>query len=81
MPHRHTPLPYKIAVVNLATYSVPGVHCAHCSAAITAEVSKVAGVEGVDVDLEGKVVSVQGAGMSDAEIRGAIAEAGYEVAA
>ena len=80
MPHGHTPLPYKIAVVNLATYSVPGVHCAHCSAAITAEVSKVAGVEGVDVDLEGKVVSVQGAGMSDAEIRGAIAEAGYEVA-
>ncbi|HET6697165.1 MAG TPA: heavy-metal-associated domain-containing protein [Gaiellaceae bacterium] len=67
--------------MNLATYSVPGVHCAHCSAAITAEVSKVVGVEGVDVDLEGKVVSVQGAGMSDAEIRGAIAEAGYEVAA
>jgi copper chaperone CopZ len=56
------------------------VHCAHCSAAITAEVGKVSGVEGVDVDLEGKVVSVQGAGMSDTELRGAIAEAGYEVA-
>jgi copper chaperone len=67
--------------VDVATYSVPGVHCAHCSAAITAEVGKVAGVEGVDVDLEGKVVSVQGTGMSDTEIRGAIAEAGYEVAA
>jgi copper chaperone len=67
--------------VDVAAYSVPGVHCAHCSAAITAEVSKVAGVEGVDVDLEGKFVSVRGAGMSDAEIRGAIAEAGYEVAA
>jgi copper chaperone len=67
--------------VNVATYSVPGVHCAHCSAAIRAEVSKVAGVEGVDVDLEDKLVSVQGAGMSDAEIRGAIAEAGYEVVA
>jgi copper chaperone len=67
--------------VDVATYSVPGVHCAHCSAAITAEVGKVAGVEGVDVDLEGKVVSVQGTGMNDTEIRGAIAEAGYEVAA
>jgi copper chaperone len=66
--------------VDVATYSVPGVHCAHCSAAITAEVGKVSGVEGVDVDLEGKVVSVQGAGMSDTELRGAIAEAGYEVA-
>ena len=67
--------------MDVATYSVPGVHCAHCSAAITTEVGKVAGVEGVDVDLEGKVVSVQGTGMSDTEIRGAIAEAGYEVAA
>jgi copper chaperone len=67
--------------MEVTTYSVPGVHCAHCSAAITAEVGKVAGVAGVDVDLEGKVVSVRGIGMSDAEIRGAIAEAGYEVAA
>jgi copper chaperone len=67
--------------VDVATYSVPGVHCGHCSAAIMAEVSKVAGVEGVDVDLESKLVSVQGAGLSDAEIRGAIAEAGYEAVA
>lgn len=81
VPHGHTPLPYKIPVVDVATYSVPGVHCAHCSAAIRAEVGKLAGVEGVDVDLEGKVVSVRGAGLTDAEIRSAIAEAGYEVAA
>ena len=81
MPHTHTPLPYKIAIVDVVTYSVPDVHCAHCSAAITAEVSRVAGVRSVDLDLEGKVVSVQGAGMNDAEIRSAIAEAGYEVAA
>jgi copper chaperone len=67
--------------VEVATYSVPGVHCAHCSAAITSEVSKVVGVASVDVDLEGKIVSVQGAGLRDAEIRSAIAEAGYEVAA
>jgi copper chaperone len=67
--------------MEVATYSVPGVHCAHCSAAITAEVTKVAGVAAVDVDLEAKVVSVRGAGMSDAEVRHAIAEAGYDVAA
>jgi copper chaperone CopZ len=67
--------------VEVATYSVPGVHCAHCSAAITAEVGRVAGVRQVDVDLEGKIVSVRGAGLSDVEIRSAIAEAGYEVAA
>jgi copper chaperone CopZ len=67
--------------VEVAVYSVPGVHCAHCSAAITAEVIAVPGVERVDVDLEAKVVSVRGVGVSDAEVRGAIAEAGYDVAA
>jgi copper chaperone len=67
--------------VEVAVYSVPGVHCAHCSAAITAEVSKVAGVERVDVDLAEKVVSVRGAGVSDTAVRDAIAEAGYDVAA
>lgn len=67
--------------MQVATYSVPGVNCAHCGAAITAEVTKLAGVDRVDVDLEGKVVTVSGAGVSDAEVRRAIAEAGYEVAA
>jgi copper chaperone len=64
--------------MDVATYSVPAVHCAHCSAAISAEVGKIAGVEGVD--LEEKLVSVRGAGVSDAEVRRAIAEAGYEIA-
>ena len=35
------------------TYSVPGVSCEHCRMAITEEVSAVAGVESVDVDLTG----------------------------
>jgi len=67
--------------MEVVAYSVPEIHCAHCSAAITAEVTKVEGVERVDVDLEEKVVSVHGAGVSDAEVRGAIAEAGYDVVA
>jgi copper chaperone len=67
--------------MEVATYSVQGVHCAHCSAAITAEVTKVAGVAAVDVDLESKMVSVRGAGMSDADVRNAIAEAGYDAVA
>ena len=32
-------------------YSVPGVSCDHCKAAITSEVSPLAGVSHVDVDL------------------------------
>jgi copper chaperone len=67
--------------MEVLAYSVPGIHCAHCEAAITAEVTKVAGVDGVDVDLGEKVVSVRGTEVSDADVRNAIAEAGYEVAA
>jgi copper chaperone CopZ len=62
------------------TYSVPGVSCEHCRTAITTEVTGVAGVESVDVDLERKVVTVQGAGVDDAAVRDAIDEAGYDVA-
>lgn len=67
-----------MAVVN---YSVPGIHCAHCSEAIADEIGKVAGVDRVDVDLDGKVVAVHGADVSDAEVRSAIVEAGYEAVA
>jgi copper chaperone len=63
------------------TYSVPGVHCGHCAAAIKDEVSSVEGVERVDVDLDAKVVTIRGDALSDAALREAIKEAGYEVAA
>ena len=62
------------------TYTVPGVSCGHCRAAITSEVGKVAGVVSVDVDLDAKRVTVDGAGLDDAALRAAIDEAGYDVA-
>lgn len=62
------------------TYSVPGMSCEHCRTAIVTEVSQVAGVRAVDVDLENKRVTVSGSGVEDAAIREAIDEAGYEVA-
>jgi copper chaperone len=62
------------------TYDVPGVSCAHCRAAITAEVEKVAGVSSVEVDLDAKRVTVGGDGLEDAALRAAIEEAGYDVA-
>ena len=59
-------------------YSVPGVSCGHCRAAITEEVAPLAGVESVDVDLDARRVAVRGAELDDAAIRAAIEEAGYE---
>lgn len=61
------------------TYSVPSMSCGHCRAAITAEVEKLAGVRAVEVDLDAKLVTVSGARLDDAAIRGAIDEAGYDV--
>jgi copper chaperone len=63
------------------TYTVPGMSCEHCRAAVTAEVAAVAGVTAVDVDLDAKRVSVRGEPLDDAAIRAAIDEAGYDVAA
>jgi copper chaperone len=53
--------------------------CEHCTAAIESEISQVAGVESVSADLETKLVTVRGEGLSDGGLRKAIDEAGYEV--
>ena len=66
--------------IEQLTYSVPGMSCGHCVAALTSEVEKVAGVLSVDVDLNTKRVAVAGAELDDAAVRVAIDEAGYDVA-
>jgi copper chaperone len=63
------------------SYSVPDISCEHCRVAITSEVAQVAGVAAVDVDLAAKCVTVAGDGFSDAAVRDAIDDAGYDVAA
>ena len=65
--------------MSTLTYSVPGVSCAHCQAAITDEVAVLPGVEAVEVDLETKIVSVTGDPLDGQAIIAAIDEAGYEV--
>ena len=62
------------------SYSVPGISCEHCRVAITGEVSQVAGVDTVDVDLGAKCVFVTGDAFADAAVRDAIDEAGYDIA-
>lgn len=61
-------------------YVVPGMHCGHCEAAVKEEVSALAGVASVLVDLETKRVEVSGEALDDRAIREAIEEAGYEAA-
>ncbi|HEY3182824.1 MAG TPA: heavy-metal-associated domain-containing protein [Gaiellaceae bacterium] len=65
---------------DTVTYTVPGMSCEHCRAAVTEEVSAVAGVDAVDVDLDTKLVTVRGTNLDDARLRDAIEEAGYEAA-
>ena len=58
-------------------YTVPGMSCGSCEAAITEEVQEVSGVQAIDVDLEAKSVTVRGENVEAHAVRAAIAEAGY----
>jgi copper chaperone CopZ len=59
-------------------YDVPGISCDHCKHAIEHEVAQVAGVTAVSVDVDARTVRVDG-GATDADVRAAIDEAGYDV--
>jgi copper chaperone len=61
------------------TYSVPGISCDNCKSAIEEAVGDLPDVTLVTVDVPAKTVQVAG-GASDASIRAAIDEAGYDVA-
>lgn len=61
-------------------FVVPGMTCGHCVAAVTEEVSALDGVTDVKVDLATKIVAVSGTDLSDAAIRDAIVEAGFDPA-
>ena len=67
--------------MSSATYTVPDISCSHCAAAITGEVENVAGVTSVEVDVEGKTVSVEAEPLDEQAIIQAIDRAGYLVAA
>ncbi|MDP2291804.1 MAG: heavy-metal-associated domain-containing protein [Actinomycetota bacterium] len=66
--------------MSALTFSVPGMTCGHCEAAVKGEVGKVAGVADVAVDLDTKLVTVTGDLLDHGAIVAAIDEAGFEVA-
>lgn len=59
------------------TFTVAGMTCGHCVAAVQGEVGNVAGVTEVDVDLATKRVTVTGSALDRAALVKAIDEAGY----
>ena len=61
------------------TYSVPGISCGHCKAAIEGELAPLDGVESALVDIDAKTVMVIGE-ITEVDVRSAVDAAGYEVA-
>lgn len=66
-------------MTTIRTWSVPGVSCGHCKAAIEGELAGVAGVDRAEVDVDAKTVTVEG-DADAAAIVAAIDEAGYDAA-
>jgi copper chaperone len=60
------------------TLKVPDMSCGHCVASISEAVKAVPGVGDVRVDLDGKLVEVEGDGLDMAPVEQAVREAGYE---
>ncbi len=61
-----------------AEYSVTGMSCGHCEASVRGEVSKIAGVEDVQVSAAaGTLKIVSSTELSDHVVLAAVDEAGY----
>ena len=60
-------------------YTVEGMSCAHCQAAVAEEVAAVPGVSEVEVDLATGRLAVRGQGFEDEAVVAAVVEAGYDV--
>jgi copper chaperone CopZ len=64
--------------VGTTTFAVAGMTCSHCERAVTEEISRVAGVRAVTVNLASGTVSVTATASVDrADIAAAVDEAGY----
>ncbi len=61
-------------------YKVTGMTCGHCVNAVTNEVSGLAGVRDVHVDLQSGSVTVTSEGpLAQDDVRAAVQEAGYAI--
>ena len=69
--------------MSTAVYSVSGMTCSHCVAAVTEEISKLDGVRAVNVELvaggDSHVTVETAAPLDDDLVRAAVDEAGYQL--
>jgi copper chaperone len=69
-----------VSTPHSATYTVTGMTCEHCVASVTEELTALADVTGVRVDLAtGSVTVTSDRPLSAEEVTGAVTEAGYEL--
>ena len=62
------------------TYTVKGMSCGHCASSVTEEVSEIAGVSAVNVDVaSGKVTVTSDAPLDVQAVDAAVSEAGYQL--
>jgi copper ion binding protein len=67
--------------MSTQNFTVVGMTCGHCVSSVTEEVTEIAGVSNVDVDLaSGNVTVTASEPISDDAIRAAVEEAGYSLA-
>jgi len=70
----------RVTDMTTATYTVTGMTCGHCVNAVTTELSAIAGVTDVDVDLDTGRATVTSEEPLDLEVvAAAVDEAGYEL--
>jgi copper chaperone len=71
--------------MTTTTYSVTGMTCGHCTAAVTEELTKLPGVQEVSIDLNAGGTSAvhvtSESVLEETAVREAVDEAGYELAA
>ncbi|MDA8102822.1 MAG: heavy-metal-associated domain-containing protein [Nitrospiraceae bacterium] len=59
-------------------FRVDGMTCQHCVKAVSDELAQVPGITDFDVNLDTKLVTINGDALDDAAIVAAVDEAGYE---
>lgn len=65
--------------MNTIEYTVTGMTCGHCEAAVREEVTEVAGVTAAKVDREAGLLTINtDTAVDDAAVIAAVEEAGYE---